>query len=130
MSHIHAASSSAEKRRGSKLFALRPRDQAVVAAAALLGLAAIGWHWRQAGELVNVEAHRLGGSAFQVDVNQAAWPELAQLPGIGETLAHRIVESRQREGPFRSHEDLRRVHGIGPKKLDAARPFLAPIETP
>ena len=67
-------------------------------------------------------------ASFQVDLNRAPWPELIQLPGIGPTLARRIVESRQTEGPFTKHEDIERVHGIGPKKLEAVRPYLCPIQ--
>ncbi len=63
---------------------------------------------------------------FQVDINSADWPELAQLPGIGETLARRIVQSREQEGPFLDHGDLRRVRGIGPKTLEEVRPHLLP----
>ena len=51
----------------------------------------------------------------------------AQLPGIGAILAQRIIESRQNEGPFVDHDDLLRVRGIGPKRLDRLRPYLSPI---
>jgi len=65
---------------------------------------------------------------YVVDINAAAWPEIAQLPGIGETLARRIVESRENRGPFLDHEDLqRRVQGIGPRRLDTIRPYLKPL---
>ena len=62
-----------------------------------------------------------------MDLNEADWPELAQLPDIGETLARRIVESRNRDGPFLDHEDLQRVRGIGPRTLDRVRPYLRPM---
>ena len=52
------------------------------------------------------------------------WPELTQLPGIGETLARRIVESRRQAGPFADHEDIRRVRGIGPRTLERISPYL------
>ena len=64
---------------------------------------------------------------FTVDVNSATWPELVQLPEVGETLAKRIVEVRAESGPYLDHEDLRRVPGIGPKTLDRIRPYLRPI---
>ncbi len=68
---------------------------------------------------------------FQVDINQATWIEWAQLDGIGQTLAKRIVADRNEQGPFQSVEDLRRVKGIGAKTLDKMRPHLtiAPGET-
>ncbi|MBI2826885.1 MAG: helix-hairpin-helix domain-containing protein [Planctomycetia bacterium] len=64
---------------------------------------------------------------FEVDINEADWPELAQLPGVGETLARRIVESRQTDGPFADHEELRRIRGIGPRTLERIKPFLRPM---
>ena len=50
-----------------------------------------------------------------------------QLPGIGPTLAKRIVESRQAAGPFADQDDLRRVRGIGPKTMEQIRPYLRPM---
>ena len=48
---------------------------------------------------------------------------MQKLPGIGPTLAKRIVETREAE-PFRSVEDLRRVRGIGVKTLEKLRPLV------
>jgi competence protein ComEA len=64
---------------------------------------------------------------FQVDINKAQWPELATLPGVGRTLAERIVQSREETGPFRDTDDLRRVRGIGPRTLESLRPYLRPM---
>jgi competence protein ComEA len=58
-----------------------------------------------------------------VDVNKATAEELVAVKGIGPTLARHIIEARSR-GIFRSIEDLDRVKGIGPKKLEALRPYL------
>jgi competence protein ComEA len=58
-----------------------------------------------------------------VDVNKATAEELQSLPGIGPTLAARIVEARK-TSPFKSVDDLRRVPGIGPKTLDKLRPHV------
>lgn len=59
----------------------------------------------------------------KVDVNRADAAELQKLPGIGPTLAGRIVEQRRKQ-PFAAVEDLRKVKGIGPKTLDGVRPFV------
>lgn len=48
-----------------------------------------------------------------IDLNAASAAELEELPGIGQSLAARIVEYRQANGPFASVEDLRKVRGIG-----------------
>ena len=49
------------------------------------------------------------------------------LPGVGEVMARRIVENRAQHGPFADAEALRRVPGIGPKTLEAIRPYLKPL---
>jgi competence protein ComEA len=53
-----------------------------------------------------------------VDLNTATAAELATLPGIGPALAQRIVDSRARNGRFRSPADLARVPGIGAKTVE------------
>jgi competence ComEA-like helix-hairpin-helix protein len=59
-----------------------------------------------------------------VDINHATVAELARLPGVGPGLAQRIFEERERRGRFDSPDALRRVVGIGPKKLAALRDLI------
>ncbi len=110
---------------------LRRTDQLAVAMLVVLGLAATAAWWLSQGgmrgRLIEVDRAEPRTAQFQVDLNTAEWPELIQLPGIGETLARRIVESRGADGPFVAHEDLQRVRGIGPKTLDRLRPHLLPM---
>ncbi len=61
---------------------------------------------------------------LQLDLNQATAVQLMQLPGIGPVLAQRIVEYRDQHGPFESVEELLRVRGIGPRRLERLRPYL------
>lgn len=56
-----------------------------------------------------------------VNVNSASVDELIALPGIGPTLAARIIAFREEHGPFSSVEDLRLVRGIGAKLLEKIR---------
>ena len=55
-----------------------------------------------------------------LDLNAATAEELQQLKGIGPELSALIVESQ----PYRTVEDLIRVHGIGPATLEKIRRFL------
>ena len=55
-----------------------------------------------------------------LNVNSAARDELMLLPGIGETMANRIIEGR----PYRKLEDLDDVDGIGKATLESLQPFL------
>lgn len=70
---------------------------------------------------------------FGIDPNTAAWEELALLPGVGASLARRIVEFREEarhaaaagDGPvFQQPSDLAQVHGIGDKMVRRMAPFL------
>jgi competence protein ComEA len=58
-----------------------------------------------------------------IDLNKATEVELDRLPGVGPALARAILESRQREGAFRSLRDLRRVPGLGQKKVSQLQPY-------
>jgi len=59
--------------------------------------------------------------APRLDLNAASAEELARLPGVGPSIARRILELRKRKGPFRSVEELRAVPGIGPARFDLIR---------
>lgn len=54
-----------------------------------------------------------------VRLNTASETELAQLPGLGPSLARAIVVERAAHGPYRTLADLKRVRGIGSAKLKA-----------
>ncbi|MFI4917251.1 MAG: helix-hairpin-helix domain-containing protein [Phycisphaerales bacterium JB060] len=59
-----------------------------------------------------------------IDINTASADRLELLPGIGPSRAAAIIESRQSVGPFRTVEDLARVHGIGPATVEGVRPYV------
>ncbi len=65
-----------------------------------------------------------------VDINKADAAELALLPGVGETLAGRIVEYRDENGPFAAAEDIMRVSGIGESTFAKLRDLITTGETP
>jgi len=57
----------------------------------------------------------------KLDVNTASLAELENVPGIGPSIAERIIEAR----PFKSADDLQRVKGIGAgKRYEKIRPFF------
>ncbi len=58
-------------------------------------------------------------------INQATQAELETLPGIGPTLAARILEWRATNGPFPDLESLDAVSGIGPSLLESLRDLIA-----
>ena len=109
-------------------------DQAAIAVILTVSLAAILWslfsRGYHHGGLIDIEQAEPMEIVFLVDINSAYWPELTLLPNIGEVLAQRIIEYRQQQGPFTDHEQLQQVAGIGPRTLEAIRPYLAPLNEP
>ncbi|HYE16113.1 MAG TPA: helix-hairpin-helix domain-containing protein [Pyrinomonadaceae bacterium] len=59
--------------------------------------------------------------AHLININRATREELERLPGIGPALAARIVEHRERHGPFRRAEHLMMVRGISERRFLALR---------
>ena len=103
--------------------------------------------WRLNGEVVGGASARAGQAAHtqaahtqaapkqqppkqasaadgRVNINTATAGELQALPGIGATLAQRILEERASGGPFSSAQDLRRVRGVGPKTIEKLAPLI------
>ena len=63
-------------------------------------------------------------SNMKIDVNKATHIELEQIPGIGPTLAKKIISERDKRGGFRTINDLLKIQGIGRKKLSKLKKFL------
>ena len=59
-----------------------------------------------------------GLTLIQIDLNRADTRELSLLPRIGPVLARRIVEHRERFGPFESVGSLGEVPGIGTRTIE------------
>ncbi|MFJ9949963.1 ComEA family DNA-binding protein [Kitasatospora sp. NPDC091207] len=59
-----------------------------------------------------------------VSLNHATLEQLDTLPGVGPTLAQRIIAFRASHGSFRSLDQLRQVSGIGERTYAEIRPML------
>lgn len=60
----------------------------------------------------------------RVNINNADINELCELPGVGESLATRIVTYREENGKFKKVEDLKNVSGIGEKKFESLKEYV------
>jgi competence ComEA-like helix-hairpin-helix protein len=81
----------------------------------------------EATERLVTEAERMAeplAPGERLDPNTAPAAELARLPRVGPALARRIVEDRERNGPFRRAGDLGRVAGVGDRLVELATPHL------
>jgi competence ComEA-like helix-hairpin-helix protein len=63
-------------------------------------------------------------SSRLININRATREELARLPGVGEGIAARIVEHRERHGAFRRAEHLLMVRGISERRFEQLRAFV------
>ena len=113
---------------------LTEREQVALAIAGALARGGIGTKlWLQRRPPITIESDATApvaeweaalSQARQIDLNHATPDELARLPGIGPTLAQRIVENRQAHGPFRQTHELQRVPGIGSQTYDAVDEYV------
>jgi competence protein ComEA len=62
--------------------------------------------------------------AAKINLNTATAEQLSEVPGVGPKLAQRIVEHRQKEGSFRSVQELMNVKGVGEKNLAKLQGYL------
>lgn len=63
--------------------------------------------------------------AGKININTASVEQLQALPGVGEKLAARIVEYRQRSGGFKSAQELVNVRGLGEKSFQKIQGYLS-----
>lgn len=62
---------------------------------------------------------------YFINPNVANAREFENLPGIGPSLAARIIEDRQNNGRFNKIEELKRVAGIGDTKFNGFEQYLS-----
>jgi competence protein ComEA len=65
------------------------------------------------------------GDAKKININTASAEELVQLKGIGPSHAAKIVEFRQKNGPFKVPEDLIQVPGVGRKTFENNKDLIS-----
>lgn len=63
-------------------------------------------------------------NSVKINLNKATLAELCELPGVGESLAQRIVDYRKENGNFKKIEDLKNVSGFGDKKYESIKEYI------
>ena len=70
------------------------------------------------GEGIIMQEESNNSRSSIVNINTANETELEELPGIGASIAGRIIEYRNKNGKFKSIEDIKNVTGIGDSKFE------------
>jgi len=84
------------------------------------------------GRHIQVRRENVRAAAEKIDPNTASVASLRRLPGIGPTIAERIVAYRDAHGgqPFRKAEDLMKIERIGPATVRNIEMHLALPKAP
>ena len=72
----------------------------------------------------SVPADGEAAASTRININTATLEELVTLPGVGETIAARIIAYREENVPFYDIGALREVKGIGDKTLEKLAPYI------
>ena len=91
----------------------------IVALAALLAVNA-----QPAAAQAAAKAAAKSETGAMVNINTASVAEFEELPGVGAKTAARIIEYRQKNGPFKKVEELMNIRGIGEKNFLKLKPQL------
>ncbi len=60
----------------------------------------------------------------RIDINTANAAQLDMLPGVGSVIAQRIIDYREKNGPFATIEDIKNVSGIGERKFEQIKEYI------
>lgn len=64
------------------------------------------------------------GAAGKININTATADELVKLDRIGPKYAAKIIEYREKTGPFEKPEDIMNIKGIGQKAWEANKDII------
>ena len=76
------------------------------------------------GNNVIVEDKVERGKKQKVNINEAKQEDFEQLPGIGPSIAKKIIEYREQNGKFTSIDELQEVKGIGEAKFENIKEYV------
>ena len=71
-----------------------------------------------------LSTHFLGEAAQPVNVNTAPQIDLELVAGLLRSEARAVVEYREKNGPFKALDDMKKVPGLDFKKIDSKRDFI------
>lgn len=64
-------------------------------------------------------------NSSKININTATQTELESLPGIGSSTATKIIDYRNKNGNFKTIEDIMNVNGIGESKFNNIKDYIS-----
>ena len=78
----------------------------------------------ESGNNVIIKDKVEGGKKQKVNINEAKQEDFEELPGIGPSIAKKIIEYREQNGKFTSIDELQEVKGIGEAKFENIKEYI------
>ena len=72
----------------------------------------------------NIIIDETSAKNWKININTATITELTTLPGIGESIAEKIINYREENGKFKNIEDIKNVSGIGESKYNQLKAYI------
>lgn len=76
------------------------------------------------GIIAETNINDKSGINKKVNINKASQSDLENIPGVGPSLAQKIISFRDENGKFKNVEDLKNVSGIGDKKFESIKDYV------
>ncbi len=117
------------------MFSLTRQEKLLLISFATVILLGVGINYflkKRAGfvSFYNSSDIRLGKAKLNININKAGRDELMRLPGVGQEIATRIIEQRNRQGGFKDKEELKNIKGIGEKKFEKIKEYIRLSDNP
>ena len=71
-----------------------------------------------------IEETKTSSTGKKINLNKADEDNLQEIPGVGPSMAKKIILYRNENGNFKSIEELKNVSGIGDKKFDSMKEYI------
>ena len=80
---------------------------------------------KESGKNIIQDINTNDKSYTTVNINKATQGELETIPGIGSSIAQKIISYRDENGKFSTIEDIKNVSGIGDNKYEAIKDYIS-----